>query len=64
MAEVRKSNRSKNGNKKHGRNKKWCMAYEARGQREKNKRIKLKKHLDRYPNDNCAKDALKNTYAL
>ena len=46
------------GVKKAGRNKDWCKAYRTRGQREKNKLRKLKKHIARHPNDLVAKKAL------
>ena len=32
------------GSRKHGRNKKWCESYRARGQREKNKLLKQARH--------------------
>jgi hypothetical protein len=51
-------NRSGGGNRKHDRNKIWCKAYRARGQREKNKAVRLQKHLVRYPEDRCAVAAL------
>lgn len=35
-------------NRKHGRNVVWCKAYEARGQREKNKAKRQARHLKRY----------------
>ena len=45
------------GGKKIGRSKKWCESYRARGQREKNKRLKLERHLRRF-NDKQARKAL------
>lgn len=39
---------AKNGNKKHGRNKKRCEAYRRSNQREKNKIKKMLKHLARH----------------
>lgn len=55
MAEIgkRRAAKSKKG-RKHGRNKLWCTAYRNRGQREKNKVVRLKKHLLRNPNDRNA----------
>jgi hypothetical protein len=44
----------KKGNKKYGRNKPWCEAYKARGQREINKAIVLIKHVQKFPDDACA----------
>jgi len=45
-------------NRKHGRNKVWCQAYRARGQREKNKAVRLYKHFARHSIDRCAGTAL------
>lgn len=47
-------------NRKIGRNKKWCEAYRNRGQREKNKCIRIRKHLARFPNDPTARHLLAN----
>lgn len=47
------------GSRKHDRNRAWCEAYRRRGQREKNKAKKLRKHLAIYPDDRCAAAALK-----
>ena len=44
--------------RKIGRNKPWCLAYSLRRQREKNKAVRLRKHLARLPGDNCASAAL------
>jgi hypothetical protein len=46
--------------RKYGRNKLWCTAYFNRGQRAKNKRKKLNKHIAKHPNDAIALVALKN----
>ncbi len=43
-----KSSKNKKGNKKHGRNRKWCEMYRASGQREKNKALKQARHERRY----------------
>ncbi len=45
-------------NRKYSRNKVWCQAYRARGQREKNKAVRLRKHIARHPSDRCAAAAL------
>lgn len=45
-------------NRKHGRNKKGCESYRNRGQREINKRRKLKRHLAKFPDDPVAQEAL------
>lgn len=44
--------------RKIGRNKKWCQAYRASGQRERNKAIRLQKHLARFPGDRNAERVL------
>lgn len=44
--------------RKLGRNEKWCQAYRTRGQREKNKARKLRRHLKRHPEDLQAVAAL------
>lgn len=46
------------GCRKGGRNREWCRAYRARGQREINKVRKMKKHLKRFPNDGVTERAL------
>ncbi len=51
MAVVKKG---KSGNKKHGRSKAWCERYRARGQREKNKLKKIRRHLKKFPGDRAA----------
>ena len=51
-------------NRKHGRNALFCKAYRARGQREKNKRVRLLKHLKRAPGDFCAQTALGSLQGL
>ena len=55
---AKRHQKKKSGNKKHGRNKKWCEAYRNRGQREKSKRCKVAKHLERHPRDRVAKSYL------
>lgn len=52
----RKQRRGKK-NRKHGRNKEWCKAYAACGQREKNKVKRINKHLAKHPKDAVAKAA-------
>jgi hypothetical protein len=54
-----KSSKNKKGNKKHGRNKAWCLAYRLKGRREKNKAKLLDRHLARFPDDAVAKEARK-----
>lgn len=56
MAEgTRKKPKGGRKNRKWGRNKDWCKAYAARGQREKNKVVRLRKHLKSNPNDPVAR---------
>lgn len=53
-----KKQKSGSGARKYDRNKIWCQAYRARGQREKNKAVRLHKHIARHPADGCAVTAL------
>lgn len=46
--------------RKIGRNKVYCARYSAENRREKNKKIKLKKHLKNQPLDSQAEKSLKN----
>lgn len=55
---AKKQGKGRNGNKTHGRNKAWCESYFRRGQRLKNKKAKLTKHILRNPNDKVAANAL------
>jgi len=43
------------GSRKLGRGKVRCAAYRAAGRREKNKKLKLKIHYEKHPNDKQAK---------
>ena len=45
-------------NGKRKAHKKVCEAYRARGQREKNKKIRLNRHIKRFPKDLVAVRAL------
>lgn len=60
MAEVRRGPSKSKKNRKHGRNKVWCQAYRNRGQREKNKVVRLKRHLIDHPHDRNAVHLLAN----
>lgn len=60
MAAVIKRAAKSKKNRKHGRNKIWCTAYKNSGQREKNKVVRLKRHLARNPNDRNAVHLLAN----
>lgn len=55
---AKKQGKSRNGNKTHGRNKAWCEGYFRRGQRLKNKKARLRKHLVHHVNDKVAAAAL------
>lgn len=61
MSQVKKG---KSGNKKHGRSIKHCELYRLRRQREKNKVIKLNRHIPKHPNDNVARTALKTISSI
>jgi hypothetical protein len=54
----KKHGRGRNGNKTHGRNKSWCESYFRRGQRLKNKKARLRKHIMKHPNDKVANERL------
>lgn len=45
-------------NRKIGRNAKWCQRYRAMHQRERNKVLRLRRHLASFPNDPCGRRAL------
>lgn len=51
--------KGRSGNKKHGRNKRYCDKYKLEGRYEKNKAKKLEKHLARQPDDEAALAAYK-----
>lgn len=47
--------------KKHrkvGRNANYCLRYKNSGRRERNKLVRIKKHLMRFPTDTCATKAM------
>lgn len=46
--------------RKVGRNSAYCLRYKNSHRREQNKARRLKKHLERFPNDLCAKKAVEN----
>ena len=60
MAKANGSNKMR----KVGRNALFCASYKNRNQREKNKVIRLKKHLLRHPNDQVAVLAVDNAKKL
>ena len=50
--------------RKIGRNKKWCERYRQARRREKNKALRLRKHLGRFAGDTVAMAALKVCQAV
>ena len=54
--------KAKKGKKqrKQGRNKTYCQFYALTNRREKNKITRLKKHLVRFPADQCAIKAMEH----
>ena len=46
-----KTNTGKKGCRKAGRNRVKCARYRAEGRREKNKKLRAKRHAKRHPND-------------
>ena len=55
MEQAKKSKK----NRKTGRNAVYCKFYAQTHRRERNKIVKLKKHLKAFPDDKCAQDTLK-----
>ena len=62
VSRIAKQKQGKKGGKKIGRNATSCQNYRNRNQRERNKAIRLRKHLKRFENDGCAKAALTRCY--
>ena len=48
------------GNKKYGKNAPWCLAYRMMGTREKNKKLKMERHLRHFPRDEQTKNAMRS----
>lgn len=46
--------------KKSKYKKKWCEGYRARGQQEKNKKIRLARHVKKFPSDGVGAKALQS----
>lgn len=63
MAKKNTQGKKKGGMRKRGRMIAWCQAYRNRGQREKNKKAKLLKHITLHPNDHVAKEAINKVKA-
>lgn len=45
-------------NRKVGRNANYCLRYRNSGRQERNKLVRIKKHLMRFPADTCATKAM------
>lgn len=54
----KQSGKKKGGMAKRGRNLAKCQIYRSHGVRDKNKRDKIMKHLDKHPNDKVAKKSI------
>jgi len=50
--------------KKAGQNATWCKAYKTSKRREKNKLIKVQKHLKRFPDDVTAQETITRLKAI
>jgi hypothetical protein len=55
--------KSSKKNRKFGRNSVYCTMYKNTGRQEKNKQIKLERHLKKYPNDLKANGVLQRIKA-
>ena len=56
------SGQKSNKNRKYGRNEKDCKAYEARGQQEKNRKMKMLRHMRNHPDDEKTYQRFKSFY--
>ncbi len=63
MSEQHRAKKSKN-NRKHGRAAASCKAYENSNRRERNKIVRLRKHLARFGGDRCAAAAVDSCKAV
>ena len=52
------SKKAGGSNRKHGRNKLFCLVYKNSGQREINKARRLEKRIRQHPRDLCARAAM------
>jgi hypothetical protein len=46
------------GARKYGRSCAWCQSYRNQQQRERNKGLKLARHIRKFPQDGCARMAM------
>lgn len=58
MAEVAKKAKKSKKQRKVGRNAEFCKFYRLTHRRERNKLVRLEKHMKRHPNDKCAQKAV------
>jgi hypothetical protein len=63
MSGLHKAKKSKKL-RKVGRNAAYCLQYKNLNRREKNKVIRLRNHLDRFPRDGVAKTAVDRCKAI
>lgn len=55
-----KSTKKGKKNRKYGRNGAYCQMYRLTNKRERNKLKKLKKHLEKFPDDKQAQKVIKD----
>ncbi len=55
-----KQNKSGSGSRKHGRNATFCLSYHSRARRETNKKLKMERHMRRFPNDGQTVNAMRS----
>lgn len=60
MTKGTSAGKKKGGMRKRGRSRARCAAYRAAGKRELSKSKKLRRHLERQPEDDCAKKSWNN----
>jgi hypothetical protein len=64
MADAIKRAKGGKKNRKYGRNARRCEIYRSTHQRERNKVVRLKKHLSRFPGDVLAEAKLADLHTL
>lgn len=63
MSETHRAKKTKK-NRKHGRNNFSCLVYKNTHRRERNKIVRLRKHLSRFAGDRCATAAVDRCKAV
>lgn len=63
MSETHRAKKTKK-NRKHGRNNIPCLVYKNTHRRERNKIVRLRKHLSRFAGDRCATAAVDRCKAV